>query len=324
MILVTGGAGFIGSNLVHALIARGEQVLVVDDLEQGQKFSNLVDADIADFFRMEDFYQRLDRKDDVLRNVTAVFHQGACSDTTEWNGDYMMRVNYEYSKSLFEACTRASIPMIYASSAAVYGGGTQFVEARENEGPINLYGYSKHLFDRYVLQRSAQLDSQVVGLRYFNVYGPRENHKGRMASVALHLHHQIVENAEAKLFAGFDGYGDGEQRRDFVYVDDVVAVNLWLLDNPHCRGVFNVGTGRSASFNDLANAVIAWHGKGAVKYVPFPDDLIGRYQSFTQANIDALRNAGYTHEFADVSSGVRRYLDWLQRNASQHNNAPKY
>lgn len=311
MIVVTGGAGFIGSNLVHALVARGEAVVVVDDLTDGRKFNNIVGADIVDFFRIDDFYARLASGEDLLRDVRAVFHQGACSDTTEWNGDYMMRVNYEYSKMLLDTCHRAAIPLIYASSAAVYGSGTRFAEERANECPINLYGYSKHLFDRYVLRQLDSRSAQIAGLRYFNVYGPREAHKERMASVAMHLHQQILDSGTARLFAGCDGYSDGEQRRDFVHVDDVVAVNLWLLDNPDCSGVFNVGTGRSQSFNDVANAVVSWHGRGEIQYVPFPQDLLGRYQSFTEAAIGALRVAGYSNEFLDVSAGVKRYLDWL-------------
>jgi len=315
MILVTGGAGFIGSNLVHALVGRGESVVVVDDLADGRKFNNIVSADIVDLYRMDDFYARLAAGDDLLRDVRAVFHQGACSDTTEWDGDYMMRVNYEHSKLLLDACTRGAVPFIYASSAAVYGSGNFFVEAREFERPINLYGYSKHLFDRHVLrrmnERPAQVPAQVVGLRYFNVYGPREAHKGRMASVALHLHQQVLDDGKARLFAGCDGYADGEQRRDFIHVDDVVAVNLWLLEHSHCTGIFNLGTGRSRSFNDVAKAVIDWHGAGELQYIPFPDDLAGRYQSFTEANIEALRGAGYTHDFIDVAAGVTRYLDWL-------------
>jgi ADP-L-glycero-D-manno-heptose 6-epimerase len=321
MIVVTGGAGFIGSNLVHALVSRGESVVVVDDLTDGRKFNNVVDADIADFYRIDDFYARLANGEDLLRDVRAVFHQGACSDTTEWNGDYMMRINYEYSKLLLDTCNRAAIPLIYASSAAVYGSGSEFVEERANERPINLYGYSKHLFDRYVLRQVDRRNAQVAGLRYFNVYGPREAHKERMASVAMHIHQQILDSGTARLFAGCDGYSDGEQRRDFIHVDDVVAVNLWLLDNPDRSGVFNVGTGRSQSFNDVANAVVAWHGRGKIEYTPFPEDLIGRYQSFTEANIDALRAAGYENEFLDVSAGVKRYLDWINSRRNSQRSA---
>ena len=312
MIVVTGGAGFIGSNLVHALCRRGAEVIVVDDLTDGRKFSNIVDADLARFMDMDSFYASLEHDARVLDGVRAVFHQGACSDTTQWDGRYMMRVNYEYSARLLAACQARGIALIYASSAAVYGASRRFEERRECERPVNLYGYSKHLFDRLVLRGQAHRSAQVVGLRYFNVYGPREDHKGRMASVALHLHRQIETCGELSLFEGTHGYGDGEQRRDFVHVDDVVAVNLWLLDNPHVSGILNVGTGRSHSFNDVARAVIDWHGRGSIRYVPFPEDLRGRYQAFTQADLSALRRSGYEGAFLDVANGVARYLDWLR------------
>ena len=319
MIVVTGGAGFIGSNLVHALVTRGERVTVVDDLEDGHKFVNIADADIADYEDMREFYRAVESDAGALDGVRAVFHQGACSDTTEWNGRYVMQVNYRHSRTLLHACRERGIPLIYASSAAVYGAGDRFAERREHERPINVYGWSKQLFDRHAfghasghVQRDAGA-SQVVGLRYFNVYGPREQHKGRMASVALHLHRQVRETGEARLFRGSGGYADGEQRRDFVHVDDVVAVNLWFLDHPECSGVFNVGTGRSRSFNDLASAVIRWHGRGRIRYVPFPEDLEGHYQSFTEADLSALRGAGCDLAFADVDAGVARYLDWLTR-----------
>jgi ADP-L-glycero-D-manno-heptose 6-epimerase len=321
MILVTGGAGFIGSNLVHALCRRGAGVTVVDDLQDGRKFSNIVDADIARYVDMEDFYSRLERDASALDGVQAVFHQGACSDTTQWDGRYMMRVNYEYSARLLAACQARGIALIYASSAAVYGTGRRFEETRACERPANLYGYSKQLFDSLVLRDAADRGVQVAGLRYFNVYGPREEHKGRMASVALHLHRQIEQGGEARLFQGTHGYGDGEQRRDFVHVDDVVAVNLWLLDNPQVRGIFNVGTGRSRSFNDVARAVLDWHGRGSIRYVPFPDDLRGRYQPFTEADLGALRRAGYAGGFLDVAPGVERYLDWLRDEEQRGSNA---
>jgi ADP-L-glycero-D-manno-heptose 6-epimerase len=321
VIVVTGGAGFIGSNLVHALCRRGEPVTVVDDLHDGRKFANIVDADIARYLHMDDFYARLEHDAAVLDGVRAVFHQGACSDTTQWDGRFMLRVNYEYSVRLLAACSARGIPLIYASSAAVYGAGRRFQEARECERPVNLYGYSKHLFDRLVLRGAADRGAQVAGLRYFNVYGPREEHKARMASVALHLHRQIESSGEARLFQGTHGYGDGDQRRDFVHVDDVVAVNLWLLDNPQVHGIFNVGTGRSRSFNDMAAAVIDWHARGSIRYVPFPEDLRGRYQAFTEADLTALRAAGYEGAFLDVAPGVARYLDWLRDEEQRGHNA---
>ncbi len=313
MIVVTGGAGFIGSNLVRALNARGrDDVLVVDDLGDGTKFRNLVDCEIADYLDRDDFLERVRRGEDWPDPVEAVFHQGACSVTTEWDGRYMMRNNYEYSKALLHYCLDRRIPYFYASSAAVYGAGRVFREAPECEAPLNVYGYSKLLLDRYVRRILPGAASQIAGLRYFNVYGPREFHKGGMASVAMHFHRQVAAEGCARLFEGGDGYGDGEQRRDFIHVADVVAVNLWLLDHPEVSGIFNVGTGRSRSFNDVARAVIAWHGRGGIEYLPFPEDLRGRYQSFTEAEIGALRAAGFDRAFRDVEEGVREYLDWLR------------
>lgn len=313
MIVVTGGAGFIGSNLVHALNARGRtDVLVVDDLSDGTKFRNLVDCDIADYLDRDEFLERVRRGEDGREPVEAVFHLGACSVTTEWDGRYMMRNNYEYSKALLHYCMDRRVPLIYASSAAVYGGGRVFRERRECEAPLNVYGYSKLLFDRYVQRLRPQVASQVAGLRYFNVYGPREFHKGAMASVALHFHRQVGSEGRARLFEGGEGYADGEQRRDFIHVDDAVAVNLWLLDHPQVSGIFNVGTGRSQSFNEVARAVIAWHGCGEIEYVPFPDALRGRYQSFTEADIGALSAVGYERPFRPVAEGVGAYLDWLR------------
>jgi ADP-L-glycero-D-manno-heptose 6-epimerase len=319
MIVVTGGAGFIGSNLVRELNARGrDDIVVVDDLSDGRKFSNLVGCEIADYLDKDPFLARI--KAGELRDVDAIFHQGACAVTTEWNGRYMMDVNYRYSVELYEYCAKEGVPLIYASSAAVYGARTAFNESdRGAERPLNVYGYSKLLFDDYVRRRRAERGRgrrsrrrvQVVGLRYFNVYGPGEAHKGAMASVAFHLHGQVAATGEARLFDGSDGYAAGEQRRDFVHVGDVVDVNLWFQKHPKVSGIFNVGTGASATFNDVAKAIIAWHGKGAIRYIPFPEELKARYQSFTEADITALRSAGYSRPFRDVSSGVKDYLDAL-------------
>jgi ADP-L-glycero-D-manno-heptose 6-epimerase len=313
MIVVTGGAGFIGSNLVKALCARGERdVLVVDDLEDGRKFKNLVDADILDYLDMAVFLERLESGQQSLRKISSVFHLGACSDTTEWNGRYMMRNNYEYSKQLLHYCTDAQIAFIYASSAAVYGAGQEFCERAECERPINVYGYSKALFDQYARRYMNDNRTQITGLRYFNVYGPGEDHKGRMASMAFHLHHQLTAGNPMKLFEGCVGYTDGEQLRDFIYVQDAVAVNLWFYEHPECSGVFNVGTGNCQSFNNVAQAVAAWHGHGDIDYVPFPDDLKGRYQSFTEADLTLLRRTGCDVVFRNVEQGVREYLDRLE------------
>jgi len=311
MIIVTGGAGFIGSNLVLGLNARGyDDILVVDHLTNGIKYKNLVECRIADYLDRTTFLEKLRQGEFRAETIQAIFHQGACSTTTEWDGRYMMENNYEYSKVLFHYCQSHKIPFIYASSAAVYGADLSFREELAFEGPLNVYGYSKFQFDQY-LRRRTGLTAPVVGLRYFNVYGPREAHKGSMASVAYHLNNQIKQTDEVRLFQGCDGYGDGEQRRDFVYVDDVIAINLWFLDNPQVSGIFNCGTGRSQTFNDVANAVLKFHRRGRIQYIPFPDHLKGCYQSYTQANLDKLRAAGCLHSFKTVEQGVQLYMEWL-------------
>ena len=313
MFIVTGGAGFIGSNLVRALCGRGEDVIVVDDLTDGRKFTNLADCDIQDYWDKDELIKLISRGRSLKVVPQAVFHQGACSDTTEWDGQYMMRTNFEYSKRLLDYCGLKAIPFLYASSASVYGPGPVFNEDRCNEAPLNVYAYSKCLFDRYVRRMLEESSVQIVGLRYFNVYGPGEAHKGKMASVAWQLHQKMLNHEPIALFEGSHGYADGEQRRDFIHVDDVVKVNLWFLEHPDASGVFNLGTGRSQTFNDVANAVITWHGRGEISYVPFPEHLQGRYQSFTEADISALRACGYEQPFLSVEEGVHRYLDIVGR-----------
>lgn len=312
MIIVTGGAGFIGSNIVKSLNKRGiKDIIVVDDLSDGTKFTNLASLEIADYLDKDDFLARVEKRDHFNNDIQAIFHEGACSTTTEWDGKFMMKNNYEYSKSLLSYCLDRGVNFLYASSAAVYGDGKVFKEERHLERPLNVYGYSKFLFDQHVRKILPHAKSQIAGFRYFNVYGPNENHKGSMASVAWHLNQQLPKNGVVKLFEGCDGYGNGEQRRDFVYVDDVVSVNLWFMDNPQVSGIFNVGTGNSQTFNDVANSVIAWHEKGHLEYIPFPEHLKGRYQSFTQADISNLRAAGYDKPFKTVEQGVKAYLDIL-------------
>ena len=314
MIIVTGGAGFIGSNIVKALNQRGIQdIIVVDDLSDGTKFTNLASLEIADYLDKDDFLARIEKRDHFNKDIQAIFHEGACSTTTEWDGRFMMKNNYEYSKRLLSYCLERGVNFLYASSAAVYGDGKVFKEERQLECPLNVYGYSKFLFDQHVRKVLPHAKSQIAGFRYFNVYGPNENHKGSMASVAWHLNQQLPKNGVVKLFEGCDGYGNGEQRRDFVYVDDVVSVNLWFMDNPKVSGIYNVGTGSSQTFNDVANAVIAWHGKGSLEYIPFPEHLKGRYQSFTEADISHLRAAGYDKPFKTVEQGVKAYLDILAK-----------
>jgi len=316
MIVVTGGAGFIGSNLVKALNARGhDDVLVVDDLSDGTKFMNLADCTLGDYLDKEDFIARvraaLNGETSHLPPIEAIFHEGACSDTTEWDGRFMLENNFEYSKVLLHFCQRQHIPFLYASSAATYGGSEVFFEAPEYEKPLNVYGYSKLLFDQYVRARHDDLTSQVVGFRYFNVYGPREQHKGKMASVAYHHHTQISAGGNVKLFGAWDGYEAGMQSRDFIYVGDVVDVNLWFLDHPESSGIFNLGTGRAEPFKAIGETVVDYYGRGGIEYIPFPEELKGRYQSYTQADISRLREAGYDREFRTVAQGVREYLEWL-------------
>ena len=319
--IVTGAAGFIGSRLVRGLNRRGvSEIIAVDNLAQADKFRNLAGCEIADYLDQSEFLSEIENLDGA---VEAVFHQGACSDTLESDGRFMMENNYAYSRRLLDWCQDEEIPLIYASSAAVYGRGPHYREERDCERPLNIYGYSKFVFDQVVRQRLPQASAQIVGLRYFNVYGPNEWHKGRMASVALHAYEQLHSVGKVKLFAGSDGYRDGEQRRDFIYVDDAVAVNLWFLERRGVSGIFNCGTGRAQTFNRLAVAVInAVHGtqatlhdivaKGLIEYVPFPPELAGKYQSFTEADLSRLRDAGYPGEFVSVEQGVAAYIKELQ------------
>ncbi|MGD8743788.1 MAG: ADP-glyceromanno-heptose 6-epimerase [Granulosicoccaceae bacterium] len=309
MYIVTGGAGFIGSNIVKGLNERGiSDIIVVDDLSDGTKFRNIVDCDILDYFDQDDFIARVAQGDNFGADIKAIFHEGACSSTTEWDGRYVMHNNYDYSKQLLHYCMQQDCAYIYASSASVYGGGSVFVEDRANEAPLNMYGYSKFQFDQYVRHYLGRARNQIAGFRYFNVYGPREQHKGSMSSVAFHLNTQIKNGENPKLFEGTDGYDDGGQQRDFIYIGDVVDVNLWFLDNPQVSGIFNVGTGRAQSFRDVAEAVINYHGKGEIEYIPFPEHLVGAYQSFTQADIGKLRAAGYDKPFRTVEQGVAEYM----------------
>ena len=317
--VVTGAAGFIGSRLVAALNHAGiSEILAVDNLQNGAKVPNLAGVEIDDYLDKREFLAQLEtgRLDG---SIEAVLHQGACSDTMENDGRYVMENNYAYSKALFDWCQDEEVPLLYASSAAVYGPGREFGETRENEDPLNVYAYSKYLFDQYVRKRLEGSRAQVAGLRYFNVYGPNEAHKGRMASVAFHAFNQFRAEGRVKLFVGSDGYEDGGQLRDFVHVDDVVSVNLWLLDNRDISGIFNCGTGRAQSFNEVAAAVInAVDGsdfsvdeltqKGMIEYIPFPAALVGKYQSYTQADLARVREAGYEGAFRPVEQGVADYV----------------
>ena len=330
-IVVTGAAGFIGSNIIKGLNARGiNDIIAVDDLTMGDKFKNLADLQIADYVDADDFYDLF--AEGAYGDVEAVFHEGACSDTMEPDGKYMMDNNYTLSCELFHACQDQGTRLLYASSAATYGGSDTFSESPEFEMPLNVYGYSKLLFDqrlrRELGQRFENASIQVAGFRYFNVYGPREQHKGRMASVAFHQFNQFQTDGKVKLFGEYGGYGPGGQMRDFVFIDDVVAVNLWFLDHPDQSGIFNLGTGKAQPFNDVAISVINTLRKsqgeavlsieeaargGLVHYIAFPPALVGKYQSYTQADLNTLRAAGCVHVFADVQTGVEAYMQCLRR-----------
>ena len=325
-VVVTGAAGFIGSNIIKGLNARGiVDVIAVDDLTQGDKFRNLRDLEIEDYLDADEFYAVF--AEGGLGKVEAVFHEGACSDTMEQDGKFMMDNNYGVSCSLFESCQERGTRLLYASSAAVYGGSDTYQETPAFELPLNVYGYSKLLFDQR-MRRECGRDfrrnkRQVVGFRYFNVYGPREQHKGRMASVAFHQFNQFREQGKVRLFGDYGGYGPGQQTRDFVFIDDVVAVNLWFFDHPEKSGIFNLGTGRAQPFNDVAVAVVntlkgggvadaeAAVQQGLLEYIPFPDALRGKYQCYTQADLTRLRAAGCDHVFADVATGVASYMQTL-------------
>ncbi len=332
-VVVTGAAGFIGANIIKGLNARGiSNIIAVDDMTQGDKFRNLAGLHIADYVDASVFYERFAAK--AYGKVEAAFHEGACSDTMEQNGKYMMDNNYRVSCDLFTACQAQGTRLLYASSAATYGGSTTFRESAEFERPLNVYGYSKLLFDQRLRRELGNNFSgatcQVAGFRYFNVYGAREQHKGRMASVAFHQFHQFQKDGQVKLFGEYGGYAAGMQERDFVYINDVVAVNLWFYDHPAVSGIFNLGSGRAQPFNDVALAVVnslrqqqsAADGKtaltlpqavdlGLITYVDFPDALVGKYQCHTQADLSTLRSAGCQHQFASVAQGVSAYMSHL-------------
>jgi ADP-L-glycero-D-manno-heptose 6-epimerase len=310
MIVVTGGAGFIGSNLVRGLNRRGaSDILVADDLKNSSKHLNLSGSKISDYVDKGDLIDELPR----MGAIDAIFHQGACTSTTESDGRYMMSNNFSFSKALLHFALGKRVPFLYASSAAVYGDGQRgFRERAGSEYPLNVYAFSKLVFDRHVEALLPSASSPVVGLRYFNVYGPQENHKGRMASVASQLYREVTTQGTMRLFEGSEKF-----RRDFVHVEDVVAVNLAMFEKSK-NGIFNCGTGTARSFVDVANALLAAHGSGRVEFIPFPNDLVGKYQEFTEADLTALRAAGCHVPFQSLEQGVASYYDVLERSGGYY------
>lgn len=306
--IVTGGAGFIGSNVVKRLNQRGvTDILVVDNLTRSGKFRNLADLTIRDFMDKREFRARLDAGTFDLR-TEAILHNGACSNTMETDGRYMLENNFGDSKALLTYALQHRIPFVYASSAATYGASPAFAVEPRNERPLNVYGWSKLLFDQHVRPLLPHIESTVVGLRYFNVYGPREQHKGRMMSVLHQLLRQLRETGECRLFEGTEGYGNGEQVRDFVFVEDIVDIDLFFAEGPLRKGIFNAGTGQARSFNAIAQTLIRQLGRGHIEYIPFPEELKGKYQSFTQADVTTLREAGFTAPFTSLEDGIQKTL----------------
>jgi ADP-L-glycero-D-manno-heptose 6-epimerase len=320
MYIVTGGAGFIGSNLVHELNAHGiTDILIVDNFANAKKFVNLHGARYVDYLDKREFRRAMREGSLGIGKVEAILHQGACSNTLEDDGVYMMDNNFEYTREVLKFAIGEGAPLVFASTAAVYGlsGPGRFTLTIENERPLNIYGYSKLVFDHY-FRRELELDRvpiTAVGLRYFNVYGPREQHKGRMASVIHHFTKQMKEIGKVKLFGGTGGYGDGEQRRDFVYVRDLARLNMFFAqigpyaakageDRKLYRGLANAGSGKSRTFNDVAKALMSVHGECPIEYIHFPADLEGRYQHFTEADLTALRELGYDGPMTELEAGI--------------------
>ncbi len=305
MIIVTGGAGFIGSNIVKGINDFGEdRIIVVDNLKNAEKVKNLASLKIYDYVDKEYFVNNLES----FKGVKVIFHQGACTNTMEGDGRYVMNNNYEYSKKLINFCLERGIRFIYASSASVYGDGRKgFREERECEHPLNVYAYSKFLFDEYVRRVIRASPVQIVGLRYFNVYGPGEGHKGKMASVVYQFYNQIKIEKKIKLFEGSDRF-----KRDFVYVKDVVKINLFFYEREGISGIFNCGTGVARSFLEVAKIMKDICGDVEIEFIPFPEELKGKYQTYTCADLKRLREAGYEGEFTSLEKGIKEYIDKLR------------
>jgi ADP-L-glycero-D-manno-heptose 6-epimerase len=322
MYIVTGGLGFIGSNLVKRLQHRNQEKLIIVDIDNKGELSQAARILLKDheFVSNEDLLKKLSAGD--FKDCKGVFHNGACTDTTEWNGEKMMRLNYNYSKDLLDLCLSARMPLVYASSGAIYGASqTNNDNLQDRYLPLNVYGFSKSLFDEYVyrvlLKKVDVKISRVVGLRYFNVFGPGEDHKGKMASVIWHFSQQLKDSEELRLFEGSHGYQAGQQLRDFIFIDDIVDLNLWAMECCDVSDIYNAGTGVARTFNDVAEVIINFYGRGRKTYIPFPDNLMSYYQSYTCAQLDKLRLAGYKSDFTSLESGIKKYLTSMESKNNQ-------
>jgi len=318
MIIVTGGAGFIGSALIAALNKRQiTDILVVDELGTDRKWKNLRNLSFTDYVEKDDFLEMV-IEDKLDNSVESVFHLGACSDTTETNASYLIKNNYEYSKLLAQWATNADIRFIYASSAATYGDGSASFsddqEKIENLRPLNMYGYSKHLFDLWA--RRTGLLKKLVGLKYFNVFGPNEYHKADMRSFVIKAFEQINASGKVRLFKSYKSeYADGEQLRDFIYVKDAVDMTLFFYDKPQLSGLFNIGAGKARTWNDLVKAVFAAMGREPnIEYIEMPESIRNQYQYFTEADITNFRKAGYDKEITTLEDAIKDYVQsYLQK-----------
>ena len=323
MIIVTGGAGFIGSNIIKGLNRKGiDDILIVDNLTNMVKFKNIQGLRARDYIDKLAFAAALGQGKFDCAPIEAVFHQGACSDTMEYNGKYMMENNFQYTKELLHFCLKRKIQFLYASSASTYGSGSRgFKEEPACEEALNVYAFSKLFFDNYLRRLLPSAESQVVGLRYFNVYGPQENHKGKMASMVYQMYNQWLAEGQVKLFGAYGGYGPGEQTRDFIYVKDVVKVNFFFWEHPELKGIYNCGTGCAHTFNTLAEGVLKHFGAAkttGLRYVDFPEVLKGKYQSYTQADTAKLLAAGYDGGFTPIEEAIEEYCSLLDKSGGYY------
>lgn len=316
MIIVTGAAGFIGSNLIRDLTSKGIEVIAVDNLTNGKKLKNIFKYPIVNFYDKDDFLSKI-KNFEVNDNVEALIHLGASSSTTVWDGKYLLENNYRYSIKLMDWCLQKGIHFIYASSASVYGlGETGFSVSKSIESPINPYAYFKSLFDNYVKNylNSNKEFQKIVGIRFFNVYGPNEFHKGNMASPIHKFNQQLMNEGSIKLFKAYGGYSDGMHKRDFVYVKDCIKLIYWFLKNQKINGIFNCGTGTTSSFLDVASSLINNFGKGDIKFIDFPDHLKNAYQVYTCADLNDLRKSGYKEEFTSLEKGINDIFNLCDSN----------